>query len=118
MPATRLALAALRISRKPLLQAAPAILTAAAELVGRLSDRRRASSDPGSPITNASALFQRVETLEASSVSQADITKEIAGQLKELTQALRVVAVRTSLAIGLSLAATVMALVAVIRSFR
>ena len=117
MPATKLALAALRISWKPLLQAAPAILTAAGELVGRRSDRQRRSPDPQASHTDAAAILARVEALETSGLSQADITKEMAGQLKEITQALRVVALRTVFALGLSVAATGLALAAIIRSF-
>jgi hypothetical protein len=118
MPATQLALAALRISWKPLLQAAPAILTAAGDLFGRLSDRRRRSPDPQESHTDPAAILARVEALEASGLSQADITKEMAVQLKEVTQALRVVAIRTILALGLSVAAIGLALAAIIRSFR
>jgi hypothetical protein len=108
---------ALRISWTSLLAAAPTILTAASELVGRLGDRRRGQLDAGLPPANAAEHLLRVEALEASIVSQAEITREMAGQLKEITEALRVVARRALLALGFSIAATALALVAVIRSF-
>jgi len=116
MPATRLAIAALRISWGPLLKAAPAILTAAGELVARLSDRK-GQADHGKLPADAPAILTRLEALETSGVSQAELTKEMAGQLKEVTQALRVVALRVLFALAVSVVAIALALAALIRAF-
>jgi len=107
MVAARLASAALRIPWGDLLKAAPDILTAAGELVARLADRRRG---PG-------AIAARLDALETSDISQANLSKEMANQLKEVTEALRIVAVRTLVALGFSLVAFVLGLAAFIRTF-
>lgn len=118
MAAARLAIAALRIPWKELLKAAPAILTASGELVARLSDRRRGAVDQGKPpAQDAAAMLARLDALETSGVSQAELTKEMAGQLKEVTDALRVVALRTLFALVASVVAVALALGAIIRTF-
>jgi hypothetical protein len=107
MVAARLASPALRIPWGDLLKAAPDIFAAAAELVTRLADRRRG------PV----AFATRLEALETSDVSQANLSKEMANQLKEVTEALRIVALRTLFALGFSLGAFVLGLAAFIRTF-
>jgi hypothetical protein len=107
MIAAQLASAALRIPWKDLLKAAPDILSASGELVARLADRRRGSG----------AIVARLEALEASDVSQAELTNEMANQLKEVTEALRIVALRMLFALGFSLVAFVLGLAGFIRTF-
>jgi len=58
-----------------------------------------------------------LEVLETSGVSQAELTKEMANQLKEVTEALRIVAFRMLFALGVSLVAFVLGLAALIRTF-
>jgi hypothetical protein len=117
MAAAQLASAALRIPCKDLLQAAPAILTAAGELVARLSDRRRRPVSQGKSSRDVAAMVTRLEALEMSGVSQAELTEEMAKQLKEVTKALRIVAFRMLFALGVALVAFVLGLAALIRTF-
>ena len=117
MAAARLAIAALRIPWKELLKAAPAILTTSGELVARLTNRRRGSVDQVKSPADAAAIVTRLEALETSGVSQAELTKEMANQLKELTDALRIVALRMLFALAVSLVAFGLGLAAFIRTF-
>ena len=116
MAAARLALAALRIPWRDLLKAAPAILTASGELVAQFNRPRGPVEHVKSP-TDTAALVTRLEVLETSGVSQAELTKEMANQLKEVTEALRIVALRMLFALGVSLVAFVLGLAALIRTF-
>jgi hypothetical protein len=117
MVAARLASAALRIPWGDLLKTAPDLLTAAGELVARLGDRRRGPVEQVKSSAEVAALVTRLEALETSGVSQADLTKEMASQLKEVTEALRIVALRMLVALGFSLVALVLGLAAFIRTF-
>lgn len=114
--ATTLILRALRISWKPLMEAAPAIITAAGDLFNRLGDRRR-SVDEVSPPTDTASIVTRLEALEAFDVSQVNLTREMANQLKEVTDALRIIALRMLFALAISLVAFGVGLVALIRTF-
>lgn len=116
MAAARLAIAALRIPWKELLKAAPVILGASGELVARLSDRRRGPVDEVKSPADTAAIVTRLEALEASGISQAELTKEMANQLKEVTQALRIVAVRSLAGLAISLVAFGLALAALVRT--
>ncbi|MGH7326042.1 MAG: hypothetical protein ACREJ9_15555 [Candidatus Rokuibacteriota bacterium] len=107
----------MRIPWKDLLKAAPAILTASGELVARLADRRRGPVEQVKSPTDAAALVTRLEALETSGVSQAELTKAMANQLKEVTEALRIVALRMLFALGVSLVAFVLGMAAFIRTF-
>ena len=117
MAAARLAIAALRIPWKELLEAAPAILTASGGLVARLTDRRRGPVDQVTSPVDAAGIVVRLEALETSGVSQAELTNEMANQLKEVTEALRIVALRMLFALAISLVALGIGLAALIRTF-
>ena len=117
MAIARLALLALRIPWKDLLKAAPLILTASGELVARLADRRRGVVEQARPPVDAAAIVMRLECLETSGVSQAELTKQMANQLEKVTEALRIVALRMLFALGLSLIAFLLGVAALTRTF-
>ncbi len=102
MAATRLALSALRLPWKDLLKAAPIILRASGELATRLVDRRRGLLEPtpSVPVDNATLMI-RLDALERAGESQAELTKALAGQIKEVSDALRSMAVRILFGAGL-----------------
>jgi hypothetical protein len=106
MALTRFALAALRIPWRDLLKAAPAILTASGELVARQADRRRGSAEPAASPSDVAAM------------AQAETTRQMADQMTEATEALRVVALRVLFALGVSLVALALGVAALIRTFR
>ena len=112
-----LASAASRIPWGDLLKTAPDILTVAGELVARVADRRRAQVEEVKSSAEVASLVMRLEALETSGASQADLTQEVASQLKEVTEALRIVALRTMVSLGISLVAMVLGLGAFIRTF-
>jgi len=118
MAATRLALAALRLPWKDLLKAAPIILRASGELATRLADRRRglAEPTPSVPVDNATLMI-RLDALERAGESQAELTKALAGQIKEVSDALRSMAVRILFGLGCSLLALGLAVIALVRTF-
>lgn len=118
MALTRFALAALRIPWRDLLKAAPAILTASGELVARQADRRRGSAEPAASPSDVAAMATRLEALETSGMAQAEITRQMADQMTEATEALRVVALRVLFALGVSLVALALGVAALIRTFR
>ncbi len=118
MAATRLALAALRLPWKDLLKAAPIILRASGELATRLADRRRGLPEPAPslPVDDATLMI-RLDALERAGESQAELTQELAGQIKEVSEALRRLAVRIRFALGCSMLALVLAVIALVRTF-
>jgi hypothetical protein len=78
------------------------------------SPRDTASSDDGA--RSMAALARRLDAIEASESSQAELASEMAKQLKDLTEALRVVALRVLVAIALSGVAVVLGFVALVRT--
>jgi hypothetical protein len=118
MAATRLALAALRLPWKDLLKAAPIILRASGELVTRLADRQRGLLEhaPSVPVDNAT-LMMRLDALERAGESQAELTKALADQIKEVSDALRSMAIRILFGLGCSLLALLLAAIALVRTF-
>ena len=68
------------------------------------------------PVDDATLMI-RLDALERAGESQAELTKELAGQIKEVSEALRSMAVRILFALGCSLLALVLAVIALVRTF-
>lgn len=87
---------------KEIVKAAPVILTAAERLL------RKRSTGQGAPMNLASdsqgrapaALAKRLDALEQSEAEQAELVREMAEQIKQLTDAARIVSMRVNLALG------------------
>jgi uncharacterized protein (UPF0335 family) len=96
---------------KDLLMAAPNIL-AAAEKLRKPGNQQSASQAQavGAKEPDVRALVKRIERLEESEVKRAALVKELAAQLNGVTEAVRVVALRTTIALGLSAVAALLAI--------
>ena len=119
MAATRLALAALRLPWKDLLKAAPHHSQgrrASWSLGWPIGDEDCSSTPRRCPSTTRRCMI-RLDALERAGESQAELTKELAGQIKEVSEALRSMAVRILFALGCSLLALVLAVIALVRTF-
>jgi uncharacterized protein (UPF0335 family) len=94
---------------KDLLMAAPTIL-AAAQKLRKPGNQQSPSQAAATKEPDVGALVKRIERLEESEVKQAALVKELAEQLNGVTEAMRVVALRTTIALGLSGVAALLAI--------
>ena len=103
----------MRLPWKDLVKVAPIALRAADRL---LRPEVRAPLPPD-PTPTLWPLAERLERLEATSVSQGDAVRDVTAQNAELARAMRVLGIQLLVAITLAAAALGVAIVALVRSF-
>jgi hypothetical protein len=103
----------MRLPWKDIARAAPIALRAADRLL-RPDPRLPERNDPPPSVW---PLAERLERLEAASVSQGDLVREVAGQNREVGRTLRVLGIQLLVAIALAAAALGVAIVALVRTF-
>jgi hypothetical protein len=104
----RLALIAMRLPWRDLARAAPVVVRAADRLL-RADLRQREEEGPGS-------LTERVDRLDAVSVSQGDALRDMTAQTADVVRTQRVLGIQLLVAISLAAAALGVAIVALVRT--
>jgi len=102
---------------KQVLHYAPQILERTEQLVDLVRAQRAARVDPGAPAPPGAGWAERLDLLEQTQVAQGELLSQLAAQQQQLSEALKLLSRRASLALWLSAAALALALLTLLLQF-